>query len=60
MTALERLIPAPQLTEIDRIDVAAPATDVWDRVRNGELARSRARRLLAAARHLGRREPGGG
>ena len=40
MTALQRLIPDPHLTETDYIDVTAPAVDVWQRVRHGELAHS--------------------
>ena len=42
----QRLIPRPQLTEIDRVDVAASAVDVWELLRRGELAHSRPIRAL--------------
>jgi hypothetical protein len=58
MTALERLIPTPHLTETDRLDVAAPATDVWDRVRNGELAHSLPIRALFRLRTVASRQTG--
>jgi len=52
MTALQRLIPRPQLSEIDRIDVAAPAADVWEHLRHGELAHSLPVRALFKLRTL--------
>ena len=58
MTALQRLIPRPQLIDIDRIDVDAPATAVWDRIRHGELARSRAVRALFKLRTVASWRPG--
>ena len=58
MTALERLIPAPRVTETDRLDVAAPATAVWNRVRTGELAHSLPIRVLFRLRTLASRQTG--
>jgi hypothetical protein len=52
MTVLERLIPRPQLSEIDRIDVAAPAADVWAHLRRGELAHSLPIRALFKLRTI--------
>ncbi len=52
MTALDQLIPKPGLTEIDRIDVAAPAQRVWERVRHGDLGQAPASRALFALRAL--------
>jgi len=62
MTALQRLIPGPHLTETDHIDVAAPAADVWHRLRHGELAHSLAIRALFRLRtfaslHAGEASP---
>ncbi|HEV8240143.1 MAG TPA: hypothetical protein VGS57_12310 [Thermoanaerobaculia bacterium] len=53
-TALDRLIPAPRLVEIDRIDLDAPPAQVWERVRHGELAPSPWIRALFAIRTRGR------
>ena len=58
MTALQRLIPRPQLSEIDRIDVAAPAADVWEHLRHGELARSLPIRALFRLRTITNRSSG--
>jgi len=55
MTVLQRLIPRPQLTEIDRIDVAASAVDVWELLRCGELAHSRPIRALFRLRTVASR-----
>jgi hypothetical protein len=52
MTALDRLVPGPHLIEIDRIDLAAPAARVWERVRHGELAQSLPIRALFAMRSV--------
>jgi hypothetical protein len=52
MPALDRLVPGPHLLEIDRIDLAAPAARVWERVRHGELAQSLPMRALFAIRGL--------
>jgi hypothetical protein len=58
MTALDRLIPEPRLVEINRLDLAAPAERVWDRLRHGALGESRVTRTLFAVRTLGsRRDP---
>jgi hypothetical protein len=58
MTALQRLIPAPHLLEVHRIDVAAPALDVWDEVRLGELSQPVAIRALFKLRTLASRKNG--
>jgi hypothetical protein len=58
MTALERLIPGPHLTETDYIDVTAPAADVWHRVRHGELAHSFPVRALFRLRTVVSRQAG--
>ena len=58
MTALDRLIPDPELVEVDRVDLAAPIEAVWPRLRHGALAESRLARLLFALRTLaGRGDP---
>ena len=54
ITALDRLIPAPRLVEVDRLDLAAPVSQVWQRVRHGDLAPSRWIRALFAIRTRGR------
>ena len=59
MTALQRLIPLPHLLEIDRIDVDAPATQVWDYLRQGELARALPIRALFTLRTLASRNAEG-
>ena len=58
MTALQRLIPRPQLSEVDRIDVAAPAAEVWEHVRHGELAHSLPIRALFKLRTVANRAGG--
>jgi hypothetical protein len=52
MTALDRLIPNAPLVEIDRVDLAAPAEEVWQRVRHAGLAQSPLTRALFAVRTL--------
>jgi hypothetical protein len=52
MTALDRLIPNPRLVDIDRVDLAAPAEAVWQRIRHANLAQSPATRALFALRTL--------
>lgn len=52
MTALDRLVPGAHLLEIDGIDVAAPASRVWERLRHGEFAPPLATRALFALRAL--------
>jgi hypothetical protein len=56
MTALHRLIPNPELLEIDRVDIAAPAAHVWHLVREGNLASSTATRVLFRLRVLASRD----
>ena len=55
MSALDRLVPNPRLLEIDRVDLAVPASTVWDLVRHGALAQSRVIRALFALRTLASR-----
>ncbi len=55
-TALDRLVPAPRLVEIDRLDLDAPPAAVWRRVRHGSLAPSPLIRALFAIRTRGRGE----
>jgi len=52
VTALDDLIPAPRLAEIDSIDVATPADRAWTAVRHGDLGRSPLVRTLFAMREL--------
>jgi hypothetical protein len=52
MTALDRLIPAPRLAELDEIDLDAPVEAVWPRLRHGALGESPLTRLLFALRTL--------
>jgi hypothetical protein len=58
MTGLQRLIPVPHLLEVHRIDVAAPALDVWNDVRVGELSQPVAIRALFKLRTLASRKGG--
>ena len=58
MTALQRLIPAPHLLELHRMDVAAPALDVWDEVRLGELSQPVTIRALFKLRTMASRKSG--
>jgi hypothetical protein len=60
MSALQRLIPNAHLLEVEHIDVAAPAVEVWERVRQGELARPLAIRALFTVRNLASRGRGTG
>jgi hypothetical protein len=62
MTALERILPAPAVLEIDGVDLGVPLQRAWELVRHGDLAHSRLVRALFAIRTLpdrlhGRREP---
>jgi hypothetical protein len=52
MNALDRLIPEPQLVEIDRMTVDAPAAVVWASLRHGELAQTWPIRTLFKLRTL--------
>jgi hypothetical protein len=52
MTALDRLVPRARLVEIDRVDLDAPASVVWPRVRHGMLGESPVTRALFALRTL--------
>ncbi|HXO43581.1 MAG TPA: hypothetical protein VN999_19185 [Thermoanaerobaculia bacterium] len=54
VTALDRLVPAPRLVEIDRLDLEAAPAKVWEYVRHGNLARSPVIRALFAVRTMGR------
>jgi hypothetical protein len=52
MTLLDRLLPAPRLLELDHVDLAAPPSLVWERVRHGDLFVSPLVRALFALRTL--------
>ncbi|HEX2343383.1 MAG TPA: hypothetical protein VHI98_23130, partial [Vicinamibacterales bacterium] len=52
MTALDRLMPKPRLVEIDRVELAAPADRVWERIRHHDLPQSLIVRTLFALRTL--------
>jgi hypothetical protein len=52
MTALDRLMPKPRLVEIDRVELAAPADRVWERIRHHDLPQSSIVRALFALRTL--------
>jgi hypothetical protein len=52
MSALDRLIPAPRLLEVDHVDVAADPIRAWERVREGDLATSPLVRALFALREI--------
>jgi hypothetical protein len=52
MTALDRLIPAPAMVEIDHVDLAAAPSRVWEAVRHLDLAGSPFIRALFAVRTL--------
>jgi hypothetical protein len=54
VTALDRLIPKPRLVEVDRLDLDAPISQVWERVRHGDLMPSPWIRALFAVRTRGR------
>jgi hypothetical protein len=58
LDALDRLIPAPRLLEIDRVDLAADPERVWQTVRHGDLAQSPLARALFALRTLPERLSG--
>jgi hypothetical protein len=59
MTALDRLVPGAPLVEIDRVDLDAPASVVWPRVRHGMLGESPGTRALFALRTLTSRRAAG-
>jgi hypothetical protein len=40
MTLLDQVLPTPRLVEVDRVEVAAPANDVWALVRHADLGAS--------------------
>jgi len=52
MTALDRLIPAPAMVEIDHVVLAAQPAQVWERIRHADLAESPLIRALFAIRTL--------
>lgn len=58
MTALERIVPAPSLLEIDGVDLALPIERAWELLRHGDLARSRLVNALFAIRTLPERMRG--
>ncbi len=47
---LDTVIPMPRLLEVDRVDIAAPATLVWERIRHADLPQSSLVRALFAIR----------
>jgi hypothetical protein len=51
-SALDHLIATPRLVERDQVDIAAPAAEVWERLRHGELAPSPLVQALFALRTL--------
>jgi hypothetical protein len=53
--ALDRLIPAPGLQELDSVDLALPAGEAWELVRHADLAESPLIRALFTVRTLPRR-----
>jgi hypothetical protein len=55
MTVLDRLIPGARLVEIDRVDLAAPADQVWALIRHGNLPHSPIVRALFALRTIASR-----
>lgn len=55
MHALDVLIPRPALVEIDWINITAPPTQVWERVRHGTIGETRLTRALFALRTLAER-----
>ena len=52
MTALERIVPAPGLLEIEGVDLALPIERAWELLRHGDLARSRVVHALFAIRTI--------
>ena len=52
MSALDRLIPAPALLEIDRVELAVDASRAWNAVRDLDLAQSPLVRRLFAIRTI--------
>ena len=52
MSALDRLIPAPRLREVDAVELVAEPRKVWEAVRHGDLAASGLARALFALRTL--------
>ncbi|CAN5923923.1 hypothetical protein BH11MYX4_BH11MYX4_32900 [soil metagenome] len=60
MSALDRLIPAPSLVEVDAVDLAVPPRRAWEEVRHGDLGDSPLARALFAVRTLPDRVAGNG
>lgn len=58
MTALDRLIPAPALVEVDTVDLAVPPAVAWAAIRHGDLGESPLVRALFAVRTLPERLAG--
>jgi hypothetical protein len=59
VTALDRLIPAPRLQQIDHVDVGAPQARTWDAVRQLDFASAPLVRALFALRTIPTRLRGG-
>jgi len=59
MTALDELIPAPNLVEVHQATIAAPADVVWRTVRDRALAQAWPIRLLFGVRNLLARDADG-
>jgi len=51
-TALDRVIPAPRLVEVDHVDLAVSPHRAWDEVRHGDLGDSQLARALFLVRTL--------
>jgi hypothetical protein len=60
MTALDQLVPTPDMVEIDHVELAAQPAEVWERVRHVDLAGSPLIRSLFAVRTLPSRLHGHG
>jgi hypothetical protein len=52
MTALDRVMPAPALVEVDEMDLGVPPVRAWEAIRHGNLAESALVRALFAVRTL--------
>jgi len=52
MTALDRLLPAPRLVEVDHVDLAVSPARAWDEVRHADLGDSPLVRALFTVRTL--------
>jgi hypothetical protein len=50
MSALDQLIPAPRLVEVNHVEIAAPPERIWDAIRHGDLGNLPVVRALFALR----------